>query len=206
MTNPIARNVLDFWFGDWPLTPEQNRSRSAVWFSSDQDFDYDIERRFGKLVSTARKGSFDSWAQKPGKPCDTLALIIILDQFPRNLYRGQAGAFSSDDKALELSRQMNQSDTLAQLGYTERAFALMPYQHAEDLAIQREGVEAYQRQAESAPPEWQEIMQGYTGFAQKHLKIIEQFGRFPHRNRILGRENTPEEDEYLNSGGERFGQ
>jgi len=203
MTHPIAKNVLDFWFGDCPLSPEQDRARNAVWFNANQDFDYDIERRFGKLVSTARKGSFDSLVDQP---YDCLALIIILDQFPRNLYRGQAGAFASDNKALELTRAMLGSGAFEQLGFTERAFVLMPYQHAEDLAIQQEGIQIYKKQADSAPPEWKDIVEGYLGFAQSHLELIEQFGRFPHRNAVLGRENTPEESDYLNSGGARFGQ
>lgn len=203
MINPIAKNVLDFWFGDWPLSPEQNAAQSSVWFSPDQDFDYDIERRFGKLVSTARQGSFDSWAHDP---YSCLALILVLDQFPRNLYRGQAGAFASDDKALQLSRSMAETGALNELGYTERAFALMPYQHTEDLQLQQEGIEHYSAQAESAPEPWQKIMAGYLQFAHKHLDIIQQFGRFPHRNLALGRESTPEEQAYLNAGASRFGQ
>ena len=203
MTNSIAKNVLDFWFGDWPLTPEQNGVRSEVWFLANQDFDYDIERRFGKLVGTARQGSFDTWTKEP---YECLALIIILDQFPRNLYRGQPGAFTSDVKALEFARAMLQSGDIDHLGFTERAFALMPYQHAENLAIQKEGFAAYQQQLDSAPKEWKKIMAGYSNFAKQHLDIIEQFGRFPHRNAALGRENTPEESDYLKDGGKTFGQ
>lgn len=203
MTNPIAKNVLDFWFGEWPLSPKQNTDRTPVWFRSNQDFDYDIERRFGKLVSTARQGSFDSWAEGA---YNCLALILVLDQFPRNLYRGQAMAFASDDKALQLARAMVQSGQLEQLGYTERAFALMPYQHVEDLALQQEGVQLYEKQAETAPEEWQKIMLGYADFAQQHLDIIKRFGRFPHRNAVLGRDSTSDEDEYLRDGAERFGQ
>ena len=201
MTNPIAKNVLDFWFGDRPVPAEQYRQRALTWFGSSQDFDYDIERRFGKLVSAARKGAFDAWAKEPE---DCLALILILDQFPRNLYRGQAAAFASDDKALALAGNLYTSCAIEQLGYVERGFALMPYQHAEDLNAQKEGVSAYQQQADAAPEEWQKIMRGYQDFAQQHLNIIEQFGRFPHRNKALGRENTPEEDAYLNAGGKTF--
>lgn len=200
---PIAKNVLDFWFGERPLTPEQHAEQGARWFASDQDFDYDIERRFGKLVSAARKGAFDFWATEPE---NGLALIIILDQFPRNLFRGQAGAFASDEKALELARGLVKSGNLANLNYPERAFALMPYQHSEDLAVQQESVQIYQAQADSAPEEWQKALQGYADFAQQHLNVIEQFGRFPHRNAALGRDNMAEEDVYLNGGGSRFGQ
>ena len=203
MTNPIAKNVLDFWFGDRPLSPEQYKHRASTWFGSSQDFDYDIERRFGKLVSAARKGAFDTWAKEPE---DCLALILILDQFPRNLYRGQAAAFTSDDKALALAGNLYTSGAIEQLGYVERGFALMPYQHAEDLDAQKEGVSAYQQQANSAPDEWQKIMRGYQDFAQQHLDIIEQFGRFPHRNVALGRETKEQENAYLSGGGKTFGQ
>lgn len=203
MANSIADNVLKFWFGAEPLSPETDRLRGKTWFVASQDVDYDIERRFGKLVSSARAGSFDSWAMQT-RTC--LALILILDQFPRNLYRGQAAAFASDAKALELARALLHSGRVNELSPSEQAFALMPYQHAEDLATQREGVQAFQTQADSAPDAWRETMQGYVDFAQKHLDIVEQFGRFPHRNAALSRKNSAAEQAYLTEGGQRFGQ
>lgn len=203
MINPIAKNVLDFWFGSRPLNPSAVSKRGKFWFGGDQDVDYDIERRFGKLVGAARAGSFDTWQTDPE---NCLALIILLDQFPRNLYRGQASAFASDEQALQLSREMIKQGLFVQLDYPERAFALMPFQHVESKKCQQESVELFQEQADSAPEDWKKIMQGYADFADQHYQIIERFGRFPHRNKVLGREDTAEEAEYLSEGGSRFGQ
>ncbi len=128
MINPIAKNVLDYWFGSRPITPADASRLGKIWFGGDKDVDYDIERRFGKLVSAARAGSFDGW-RSDAENC--LALIILLDQFPRNLFRGQAAAFASDEQAFHLSRDMIKQGLLTQLDYPERAFALMPFQHVE---------------------------------------------------------------------------
>lgn len=201
--NPIAKNVLDFWFGNRPVSLDDHQSRMKIWFSSDADFDYDIERRFGKLVSTARRGAFDSWSEDPE---NCLALILILDQFPRNLYRGQAGAFSSDKVALTLTQGLISSGAIDHMGCSEQGFALMPYQHSEDFDVQEEGLQAYKRLAEKAPAEWRSLMDGYASFAKQHLDIIQRFGRFPHRNAALGRVSTDEETDYLNDNGQRFGQ
>jgi uncharacterized protein (DUF924 family) len=203
MVNPVAKNVLDYWFGPRPMNPQDAAGRNKRWFGSNKDMDYDIERRFGKLVSTARSGTFDAWIDDPE---NGLALIILLDQFPRNLYRGQASAFASDDKALSITRSMVQQKFLSKLDYPERAFVLMPYQHVENLELQREGVALYREQVEIAPDDWKQMMKGYADFADQHCQIIERFGRFPHRNQALGRENTADETEYLSSGGNRFGQ
>jgi uncharacterized protein (DUF924 family) len=185
------------------MTPKDVAARNKRWFVSDKDVDYDIERRFGKLVNAARSNSFSSWENDPE---NGLALVILLDQFPRNLFRGKARAFASDDKALSLTRKMVEKGYLSQLGYPERAFALMPYQHVESLDLQQEGVVLYREQAEAAPDDWKQTMNGYADFADQHCTIIERFGRFPHRNKALGRENTAVETEYLASGGSRFGQ
>ena len=203
MTNPIAKNVLDFWFGPRPMSPADVIGRKKFWFGGDKDLDYDIERRFGKLVSAARNGSFDNWESDPE---NCLALIVLLDQFPRNLYRGQAAAFASDGKALKLTQSIIKQNFLDRLGYPKRAFALMPFQHVESRELQQEGIRQYRKQFEAAPEEWKEIMVDYADFADQHFEIIDRFGRFPHRNPVLGRENTDEENEYLSSGGSRFGQ
>lgn len=204
MTNAIAKNVLDYWFGKArPISADESKLRMKTWFSSDADIDYDIERRFGKLVSTARKGAFNSWENNPE---ECLALILLLDQFPRNLHRGQASAFSSDEKALELTKALLQRGELSSLGYSEQAFALMPFQHAENLGDQNLGIEAYSELALNSPSEWENTLTGYLNFAKQHQEIIAEFGRFPYRNNILGRENTEAEQAYLSNGGKSFGQ
>ncbi len=202
MKHLIADTVLDYWFGPRPLSPRGCSERMSAWFGGGEDFDYDIERRFGKLVSSARGGSFDDWECRP-ETC--LALIILLDQFPRNLFRGKAGAYASDDRALALSQKLVSSGDIDQLGYAERIFVLMPYQHVESLLVQREGVHLFQGQARQAPGEWRGVLERVAEYAGRHLEVIEQFGRFPHRNELLARESTSEEIAYLKNGGARFG-
>lgn len=173
----------------------------ATWFGQNADFDYDIERRFGKLVSVAAKGGFDSWQQEPKS---ALALIILLDQFPRNLFRDMEKAFATDAKALLLAKQAIEEGYLNSLSNIENVFLLMPFQHAEDLEDQLSGLEQYQRLVAQASPEWQDILKGTHEFARRHHKVIEQFGRFPHRNLAMGRTSTPGEKTYLEEGGESF--
>jgi len=203
MTNIIAKNVLDYWFGKQrPIRLEESQKRTTNWFRANADLDYDIERRFGKLVSTARQGLFDRWSSDPE---ECLALILLLDQFPRNVHRDQASAFSSDNKALILANDLLDKGTLSELGYVEQAFALMPFQHAESLEKQNKGVEAYSQLCKKAPEEWLETIKGYYNFAKQHQAVITQFGRFPHRNEALGRQTTEAEAAYLKEAGGPFG-
>lgn len=201
MSNNIAQSVLDFWFTTSPLTPHVVSERMGFWFGSNADADYDIERRFGKLVSLASKDSFTSWRDDPKS---TLALVILLDQFPRNLYRANAKAFATDDKALALTKLALERDYLQFLSPIESAFLLMPFQHAENLDDQNQGVAAYQDLANSCPEEWKNIMESIGDFAKRHRAVIEKFGRFPHRNQALDRPTTEPESTYLEEGGETF--
>lgn len=199
--NAFAQSVLDFWFGSEELTPETAGARMKQWFSSNADFDYDIERRFGKLVSLSSKGGFDNWQEDARS---NLALVILLDQFPRNLYRGTAKAFATDAKALELCKYGLARGDLKTLSPIESIFLLMPFQHAENLDDQNQGIDAYQTLSGLVPTEWNAQVNGVTDFAQRHRSVIEKFGRFPHRNEMLGRATTTEEQTYLDTGGETF--
>ena len=197
----IVDSVLCFWFGSEVLSPAKATARMPTWFEQDGDFDYDIERRFGKLVSLAASGRFDDWEKSPKS---TLALIILLDQFPRNLYRGTAKAFATDAKALTLTKyalEQNYADSFSPI---ELVFLLMPFQHAEDLDDQTAGMELYKLLAEHIEQGWRDVLESTYEFAQRHHAIIEQFGRFPHRNSALGRIATPEEITYMEQGGESF--
>lgn len=201
MSNNIAQSVLDFWFTSKPLTPDGVSDRMGFWFGSNADADYDIERRFGKLVSLASKDSFVSWQETPKS---ALALIILLDQFPRNLYRANAKAFATDDKALALTKLVLERGYLEFLTPIESAFLLMPFQHAENLDDQNQGVAAYQDLAIACPEEWKNIIESICDFAKRHRAAIEKFGRFPHRNQALNRQTTEAESIYLEEGGDVF--
>ncbi|HUP22505.1 MAG TPA: DUF924 family protein [Thermoanaerobaculia bacterium] len=200
---PTPEAVLDFWFGESVADPSAAAARSSVWYGASPDIDRQIAGRFGGWVEAAAAGELDVWqATARGR----LALVILLDQFPRNLHRGSGAAFDHDPRALELAREGAANGHLDELQPIEQVFLLMPYQHTEDLALQREGVAHYERIARAASPSWRAQLENALDFARRHLTIVERFGRFPHRNGALGREATPAERRYLEEGGERFGQ
>ena len=198
-----CEEILKFWFADSAGSVAAARERNAFWFSSDEDVDRQIWSLFADSVSDAASGIYDSWADEPD---GRLALIILLDQFPRNMYRGTAEVFRHDARALAFTREGVHQQHLEYLSIPEQAFFLMPYQHSESLEVQEEGVRLYDRLARDAADEWRELAEGYRDFAVRHHDIIAQFGRFPHRNQALGRKPTPAEVHYLESGGDTFGQ
>lgn len=198
-----ARQVRDFWFGRLPVTAEALSQRVKLWFATDQpeelrqQWDTLIRTRFGTLVERAGKGELASWADSPRR---CLSLIILLDQFPRNIYRGTAQAFAHDDQALTVTLSGMQSAADGALDVVERIFFYMPLQHCEARDVQDESVAAYRRLLVEAPPELHPVFEDALRSAQEHRAIIQQFRRFPHRNQALGRVSTPEEEEWLRDG------
>jgi len=195
--------ILAFWFREHELTAPQIDRRMDIWFSEDPVFDHEIEKEFADDVSLASEGKLDYWAAEPR---GRLALIILIDQFRRNIYRNSAKAFSKDRLALKLCVEGAMDKKDKGLTPIQRVFFYMPLQHAESAKVQAKAVELYNRLAESVSPTYQETFLTVAQFAELHKDIIDQFGRFPHRNKLLGRENTPEEDEYLAGDSPDFGQ
>lgn len=173
------RDVLDFWFSAGP----------EKWFTKSDAFDAEIRNEFGDAVKAAAAGDYDDWA---GEPESALALVILLDQFTRNIYRDDRRAWASDARALDIAREAiaRRFDTI--LPEVARRWFYMPFMHAEDLAAQEEGLEYFAGRLNDP-----ETMK----FAEIHADIIRRFGRFPHRNAVLGRETTPEEQSFLDEGG-----
>lgn len=199
-----ARAVRDYWFGAAPLTAEGIGRRMDFWFGEGSArHDEEIRTRFGWLVGQAAAGRLTAWADGPRR---RLSLIILLDQFPRNMFRGTARAFDHDAQALALALTGMQSGADGALGFAERLFFYMPLEHAESLEAQDESVAAFRRLLAEVPPGLHAIFADTLRFAEEHRSIIERFGRFPHRNALLGRASTPQEAEWLRQGGERFGQ
>ena len=202
-----ARNVRDYWFGTAPLTADELPERMRFWFGpvsreEQRDQDEEIRQRFGVLMERAASGELDSWT---GSPRRLLSLILLLDQFPRNVFRGTSRAFTRDEKALSLLLSGMQSGADAALDPVERVFFYMPLQHSELTSVQEESITAFQRLREEAPADMRDTFTGILQYAELHRDLIERFGRFPHRNRVLGRISTPEEEEYLRKGA-TFGQ
>lgn len=179
MTN--SDDVLSFWFG---LKPEQ-------WFRSDPALDHQIAQRFGATLEALSRGVPDDW-RKAAR--DVLAAVIVLDQFPRNMYRGTPKAFATDAAALRLARSAIDTGLDQQLTTAEQQFVYMPFQHAEDLAAQEQSVALFERTGDADG----------VKYAIAHRDIIKRFGRFPHRNAILGRTSTAEEIEFLKQPGSSF--
>lgn len=195
--------ILSFWFKEQELTAPQIDRRMDVWFGEDAVFDHEIKKEFADEVELASNGKLDHWAHKAR---GRLALILLLDQFRRNIYRNTAEAFAKDRAALKIcvAGAMEKKDS----GLTpiERVFFYMPLQHAESRKIQSKSVEIYNRLCEFVSATHLETFQTIAQFAELHHDIIERFGRFPHRNKLLNRQNTPEEDEYLATDSPDFGQ
>lgn len=200
-----AREVREFWFGRSPLNAARLEERMRFWFGGEDPEpirrrrDQAIAARFEPLVAEAAQGKLAAWADSPRR---RLSLILLLDQLPRNIYRDTPRAFAGDQHALGLALSGIQSGADAALAVVERIFFYMPLQHAESLEAQDESVAAYRRLLEEAPSELRPSFAIVLHHAEAHRSVIERFGRFPHRNRVLGRPTTPQEQDYL-SGDQR---
>lgn len=195
--------VLSFWFRDSGASAPKIDRRMDTWFGSDPAFDAEIQESFGDDVDKATRGELDHWATTPR---GRLALILLIDQFRRNLFRGTAEAFSADSKALKLCLEGAIQGQDQGLDAIQRAFFYMPLQHAESMKVQTKSVALFNQLAEAVSPTFRETFLTIAHFAELHHDIVAQFGRFPHRNAILGRENTPAENEFLSGDSPDFGQ
>jgi uncharacterized protein (DUF924 family) len=194
----MFESVLAFWFGDDESTQQDVDARNQRWFSVDPAFDAEIRRRFGGLVDAARAGELDGWAASPRS---WLALLLLLDQFPRNLHRGSPDAFAGDLKAQDLAVAGIARGDDRQLPPLWRAFAYLPLEHAENLALQERCVQLFSALAAEADALPAQAFAMYLDYAQRHREVIRRFGRFPHRNTALGRQISAEEQAYLAAGG-----
>ena len=195
--------IISFWFREQELTAPQIDQRLDIWFGEDPAFDHEIKEEFAADVKKASEGKLDHWAHESR---GRLALILLLDQFRRNIYRNSPKAFEKDRVALKLCVEGAMEKKDKGLTPIQRAFFYMPLQHAESRKVQAKSVELFSKLATAVTPTYQETFLTMAQFAELHRDIIEQFGRFPHRNKLLGRENTPEENQYLAGDSPDFGQ
>jgi uncharacterized protein (DUF924 family) len=199
---PKAQELLDHWFGDGLSRGWPSESRQALWFGFNPEQDEDLRRRFGPLVDEAIDGGLGEWAESMPS---LLALVLLLDQLSRNLFRRQARAFAGDARAEALVQAALAAGADKHLPLIGRVFFYMPLMHSESLASQEQCVRLFEALLEEAPPEHREAIADNLRFAQEHRDTVARFGRFPHRNAVLGRENTAEETEFLRDG-PRYGQ
>lgn len=199
--NPIRRSatlaVLDFWFG--PTGDPGHAAPRKAWFTKDDAFDAEIARRFGPLIEQALAGDLDDWITRPIAPLHALALVIVLDQFTRNVFRGTARAFAGDARALQTARAMVASGADRALNGVQRSFVYLPFEHAEDRSHQRTAMQLFEQLAQDEP-----ARADLVGWARQHHDVVARFGRFPHRNAALGRASTDEEAAFLLQPGSGF--
>ena len=200
---PSAEEVLDFWFADAAESPAQAEARKPFWFGSDPQADEVIRGRFSPAVEQAARGGLDDWELEPRS---ALARILLLDQFPRNLYRGMAQAFATDGMAVSAAERLIATGGEQTLTPIHRVFLLVPFEHSESLGVQDRGLALFENLANDVPAPWRPVIDGYLGYIREHRDVIARFGRFPHRNAVLERASTPEEEAYLASGGSTYGQ
>jgi uncharacterized protein (DUF924 family) len=191
--DPLAASILDFWFGA-ENSPPPGTPRD-VWFRKDAAFDEEIRSRFDPAIAIALAGGYGEWCTTAK---GSLARVLVLDQFTRNVYRDTPAAFAGDARALATAQDAVARGLDRALEPFARWFLYMPFEHAEDSATQERSLALFGALAEetglAAPLEW----------AQKHADVIARFGRYPHRNAVLGRKSTPEELAFLGQPGSRF--
>lgn len=197
-----AEEVLRFWFGDAKDDAAIIADKQSIWFGGGPALDAEIRERFGALVAEAVAGGLGEWSETPR---GNLARIILLDQFTRNVYRDEACAFDGDATARALVLHAIERGDEGALRPIERVFLYLPLEHSEDRALQARSVERFTALIADAPAALEEKFRFFRDYAVRHQVIIDRFGRFPHRNAVLGREPTPGEIAYLDGGGETFG-
>jgi uncharacterized protein (DUF924 family) len=185
--------VLEFWFGT-PASPEFGRNRKC-WFEKSADFDTLVRDRFLETYERAAAGKLDAWRSRP---LAALALVVALDQFPRNMFRGTPRAFVADPVALTVAREMVANGADGVLLPVQRVFVYLPFEHAEDLSAQRAALGLFAGLAGDP------TTSGTLEWTMRHYAVVARFGRFPHRNAILGRESTPDELAFLARPGSSF--
>lgn len=194
--------LLDFWFGADLDAPEAVAERGRFWFEGAPEIDREIRARFAELPDLAASGALDAWR---GAPRSALALVVALDQLPRNLFRGSARAFAYDGVALEAAGAALEAGFDHALHPLEAGFLYLPFEHAESLPLQERSVALFEALAARAGPVLEPTLASWADFARRHRALIARFGRFPHRNPLLGRLPTAAERAHLASGGDSFG-
>ena len=202
MSNLGYPAILDFWFDGALNNSDAAVARVSTWFKQSDDFDAKISDRFADLPQAARLGRLNHWAHS----CEgTLAMILVLDQFPRNLFRDSPGAFAYDALALSHAEKAIEQQYDRQLHPLAASFMYLPFEHAEHLPTQNRSVALFEDLLKHAPADLYPIFEQFVDYAHSHRQVIKRFGRFPHRNTVLGRSPTKEELDYLASGGETYG-
>lgn len=196
-TNAAVREVIEFWFGDAPAAdPDSLRAKIHRWYQGNPEMDAEVSARFGGLVKEAVAGGLREWEGELEK---RLALVLLLDQFTRNVFRDSPAMYAGDARAQQLAWETSERGELNLLPPEQRQFMIMPLMHSENLTHQDRSVVETDRLVGAYPGPLRSVAEGSKEYARNYRAIIARFGRFPHRNEILGRVSTPEEIEFLKS-------
>ena len=203
MNESIAtpQDVLAFWLGAWPIDHAAMLRVQPRWFAKDEAFDAELRARFGATLEAARAGRLDAWAADAG---GRLALLIVLDQFTRNAWRGRPDSFSGDAQALALALEGIERGHDQAVPPMARIFCYLPLEHAEDADLQARSVALFAALCAAPGAEPKALFESTLDYARRHQDVIARFGRFPHRNAVLGRVSTPAEQAYLAQPGAGF--
>jgi len=195
--------ILDFWFGEMKNSGAPDKKKQKMWWQKDKNLDKLIKKKFEILLKRAKSGEFEEWTDNPE---GMLAVVILLDQFSRHIYRDTVNAFSQDEMALNIVISAMLKGFDKQLVVVKRTFFYMPLMHSEDIDIQIKSVECFSELKKEyiKNDETADIVKINKKYAIMHYEIIKRFGRYPHRNKILGRESTAEEIEFLKEQGSSF--
>lgn len=197
MEKPYER-ILDFWFG---ASADETKERAARWWKKDPAFDQEIRAQFEPYLLSAVRGELNAWLEEPES---SVAFVVLLDQFSRNMYRDTPEAFAQDERALGATLQGMERGFDARLSPLRRYFFYMPMMHAENRSIQQRSVQTFEKLAEEKDTGFDGMLRGAADYARRHRAIVERFGRFPHRNNILERTTTAEEAAFLLTPGSSF--
>lgn len=198
-----VEEILHYWFGDLPSRYQVDPSKSKLWWAGGDELDAEVREQFGGDVARALAGELDDWTASAR---GTLALVILLDQFSRNIGRGTPEAFAGDSAALAISRLAIQRGLDRELWFIERSFLYMPFMHAEDRDVARQSKEVFAGLSEEVAAIAASSLPDFRSHADQHADIVLRFGRYPHRNELLDRTSTAEELQFLAAGGPSFGQ
>lgn len=195
------QDLLNWWFGEGVAAKDIAHARNGLWFGYKPEQDAEARRRFGDVTDAALRGELSDWAESPH---GWLALVLLLDQLPRMIYRGTAQAFAGDERARQLVGEGMAHGGDMLLSPIQRVFIYLVLEHTESLSAQDQAVAHFERLLAVAAPDEQSLFAGFLDFAERHRRVVARFGRFPHRNEILGRPSSEAEQAFLAEPGSRF--
>lgn len=203
MSEVTPAEIIDFWLDDAVHSPEEALARHPTWYRCGPEFDAQIRSRFGAVVEQTLRGGLAEWESHPE---GALALVITLDQFTRNLFRGTPEVYAGDARAWQVADACVATEAYQTLPVMGQVFLFHPFHHSERVAEQHRGVELVSALRDRVPAQWQTYLTRSVDGFSRHRDLVVRFGRFPHRNHVLGRADTPEEAEFLAAGADHFGQ